>query len=78
MSKSKFYRDLREITDYSTVDIINLIRIRRALNLILSGGRNISEAALETGFSSTAYFSRVFLKYYKETPGSWVKRNTRQ
>lgn len=78
VSKSKFYRDLREITDYSTVDIINLIRIRRALNLILSGGRNISEAALETGFSSTAYFSRVFLKYYKETPGSWVKRNTRQ
>ena len=78
VSKSKFYRDLREITDYSPVDIINLIRIRRALNLILSGGRNISEAAAETGFSSTAYFSRVFLKYYKETPGSWVKRNTRQ
>ena len=77
VSKSKFYRDLREITDYSPIDIINLIRIRRALNLILSGGRNISEAALETGFSSTAYFSRVFLKYYKETPGNWVKRNTR-
>lgn len=78
VSKSKFYRDLREITDYSPIDIINLIRIRRAQNLILSGGRNISQAALETGFSSTAYFSRVFLKYYKETPGNWVKRNTRQ
>ena len=25
-----------------------------------------------------SYFSRVFLKYYKETPGNWVKRNTRQ
>ena len=76
VSKSKFYRDLREITDYSPTDMINLIRIKRALNLIISGGRNISEAALESGFSSTAYFSRVFLKYYKETPGSWVKRNT--
>ncbi len=78
VSKSKFYRDLREITDYSPIDMINLIRIRRAQNLILSGGRNISQAALETGFSSTAYFSRVFLKYYKETPGNWVKRNRHQ
>jgi len=78
VSKSKFYRDLNEITDYSPIDIINLIRIKRALTLIVSGGRNISEAALETGFSSVAYFSRVFLKYYKETPGNWVKRNMRQ
>jgi signal transduction histidine kinase/AraC-like DNA-binding protein/ABC-type xylose transport system substrate-binding protein/ActR/RegA family two-component response regulator len=78
VSKSKFYRDLSEITEYSPIDIINLIRIKRALTLIVSGSRNISEAALEAGFSSVAYFSRVFLKYYKETPGNWIKRKMHQ
>ena len=76
MSKSKFYRKLGEITDYSPSDIINLIRIRLALNLMLTKNKNISEAAAATGFSSTSYFCRVFQKYYKESPGEWMKRNT--
>ena len=76
MSKSKFYRDLAEITEYSPSDIINLIRIRKALNLMLTRSRNVSEAAAETGFSSTSYFCRVFAKYYKESPSDWLKHNT--
>ena len=76
MSKSKFYRKLGEITDYSPSDIINLIRIRLALNLMLTKNKNMSEAAAATGFSSTSYFCRVFQKYYKESPGEWMKRNT--
>jgi signal transduction histidine kinase/DNA-binding response OmpR family regulator len=76
MSKSKFYRDLAEITEYSPSDIINLIRIRKALNLMLTRNRNVSEAAAETGFSSTSYFCRVFAKYYKESPNDWLKHNT--
>ena len=76
MSKSKFYRKLGEITDYSPSDIINLIRIRLALNLMLTKNKNISEAAAATGFSSTSYFCRVFSKYYRESPGEWLKRNT--
>jgi signal transduction histidine kinase/AraC-like DNA-binding protein len=76
MSKSKFYRNLKEITEYSPSDIINLIRIRIAQNLMLSKNKNISEAAAETGFSSTSYFCRVFQKYYKLSPGDWLKQNT--
>lgn len=76
MSKSKFYRDLAEITEYSPSDIINLIRIRKALNLMLTRNKNVSEAAAETGFSSTSYFCRVFAKYYKESPNDWLKHNT--
>ena len=75
MSKSKFYRKLGEITDYSPIDIANLIRIKAAMNLMLTRHKNISEAAAETGFSSTAYFSRVFSRYYKEPPTEWMKRN---
>ena len=76
MSKSAFYRRLRDITEYSLTDIICLIRIKKALNLILFENKNISEAALDTGFSSLSYFSRVFSKYYKESPSDFIRRTT--
>ena len=74
LSKSKLYRKLSEITEYSPVDMVNLIRLRKAVNLIVYGRKNFSEAAFESGFSSLSYFSRVFVKYYKDTPRAWIKK----
>jgi len=75
-SKSKMYRILKEFTDYSPVDLVNLIRLRRAVVLMIREGKNISEAAFESGFTSPSYFSRTFLKYYKERPSDYIKRLT--
>ena len=69
-SKSKMYRILKEFTDYSPVDLVNLIRLRRAVVLMIREGKNISEAAFESGFTSPSYFFRTFqilqgkAKYY--------------
>lgn len=75
-SKSKLYRELKEITEYSPIDIVNLIKLRKAVNLMLYDGLNISEAAFQSGFSSPSYFSRTFQKYYHERPKDYVKRNS--
>lgn len=72
MSKSAFYRKIKAITDYSTVDLVNMVRLHHALNLILHGGRNISQAAFESGFNSVSYFSRIFTKFYHESPRNWL------
>ena len=74
LSKSNFYRKLKSITDYSPIDIVNLIRLRRAINLIVRGGKNFSEAAFESGFNSLSYFSRTFVKYYHVPPREWIKQ----
>lgn len=76
LSKSKLYRELKEITDYSPIDIVNLIKLRKAVNLMIYDGFNISEAAFQSGFSSPSYFSRAFQKYYHERPKDYVKRNS--
>ena len=73
MSKSNFYRKLKEITDWSPVDIISLIRLRCAVNLAMHGGKNLSQAAFESGFNSLSYFSRTFVKYYQISPREWIK-----
>lgn len=76
-SKSKLYRELGEITDYSPIDIVNLIKLKKAANLMIHEGCNITEAAFQSGFSSPSYFSRTFLKYYHERPKDYIARNTK-
>lgn len=75
-SKSKFYRDLKEVTDYTTVDIINLVRLRKAIDLMVHAQESITDAAYSCGFSSSSYFSRTFAKYYNERPSDYIKRVT--
>lgn len=76
LSKSKLYRELKEVTEYSPIDIVNLIKLRKAVNLMVYDGLNISEAAFQSGFSSPSYFSRIFQKYYHERPKDYLKRNS--
>ena len=75
LSKATLYRKLREVTDYSPVDLVRLIRLRHAINLIQYEGKDISVAAFESGFNSASYFSRTFQKYYKVAPREWIKQN---
>lgn len=73
-SKSKLYRVLRSATDYSPVDLVNLIRLNRAIELMSNEHCNISETAFKCGFTSASYFSRTFQKYYNERPTAYIKR----
>lgn len=72
-SKSKLYRELKDVTDYSPVDLVNLVRLHKAVNLMRYEHQNISEASFNTGFSSPSYFSRTFLKYYHMRPKEYIQ-----
>lgn len=76
LSKSTLYRKLREITDWSPLDLIRLIRLRHAINLMLYEGKYITEAAYESGFNSPSYFSRTFQKYYGQTAREFLKQHS--
>jgi signal transduction histidine kinase/DNA-binding response OmpR family regulator len=71
-SKSKLYRELKDVTDYSPVDLVNLVRLRKAVDLMVIEHQNITEASFNTGFSSPSYFSRTFLKYYHVRPKDYI------
>ncbi len=73
-SKSKLYRELKEVTDYSPIDLVNLVRLHKAVELMTQEHQNITEAAFNTGFSSPSYFSRTFLKYYYMRPKDYIKK----
>ena len=58
-SESYLSHTFKEITNYSVISYINLLRCRNARALILDGS-SIGEAAEECGFSDLSYFTRVF------------------
>ena len=74
-SKSKLYRELKEVTEYTPIDLVNLVRLHKAVDLMTVEHQNITEAAFNSGFSSPSYFSRTFLKYYHMRPKDYLKRS---
>lgn len=47
------------------------LRMNLAAKLLKQSEKSITEIALDTGFSSSQYFSKVFAKYYGRSPGKF-------
>lgn len=71
VSESHFARLLKEKTGMSFTDFLNQLRLDRAAELLRKTDRGIMNIALSTGFSDQSYFTRVFRKYMKLTPGQY-------
>ena len=74
MSPSQIYRKIRALTNQTTTQIIQSIRLQRAADLLKQNAGNISEIAYSVGFSSPAYFSKVFREKYNCTPQAYSKK----
>ena len=64
MSESSLRQLFREYTGKSIIHYRNLVRLRRAEELIRDGMR-VGEAALAVGFSSVSFYCRLARKYNK-------------
>ena len=71
MSRSNLERKLAALTGESPAEIIKKIRLTRASKLIIEKSGNISEIALEVGFSNPAYFSKCFREQFGFTPSEY-------
>lgn len=76
MSRTQIHRKLKAITNQSTTQYIKRYKLKKALKDLEAHTGTISEIAYKYGFSSPAYFSRVFQEVYGKKP-SEVSRNDR-
>ncbi len=58
-------------TGISPSDYLLEIRLQRARTHLLADEARIEEVAEACGFSSAAYFCRVFKKRHGQSPGAW-------
>ena len=67
--KSYLCRAFKKDTKTTILDCLNMIRIRRAAELLAYSDNSMAQVGEMCGFASPNNFSRVFLKYVGVTPG---------
>ncbi len=67
-SKFHFSRLFKQFTNMSFYDYLNQKRVKTAENLLLNPNLNITDVAMQSGFSSISTFNRVFKTVKECTP----------
>lgn len=68
MSYSNFCRSFKATIGYSYVDFCNIIRVRRAQELLQNSQKSVTEISTLLNFGSVSYFNRIFKKLTGCTP----------
>lgn len=73
ISRMQLHRKLKALTNQTTTEFIQSIRLEVALELLKEKKLNVSEVAFQTGFNSLTHFTRKFKKKYQITPSKVLK-----
>lgn len=70
ISKFHMCRIFKEVTFVTINQFITQLRLEQAQMLLLDEHRSITEIALETGFKSLSYFTKIYKRYYGYPPSA--------
>lgn len=75
MSRSQVFRKLKALTDFSPVEFIRMLRIKRAAQILSQNSNSISEIAYMVGFSDIDYFRKCFKSQFGVTPSRYADKS---
>jgi len=78
MSRVTLYRKIKAISNLSPLELINIIRLKKAAELLAGGDYKIYEISAIVGYSSQSNFTRNFQKQFKMSPTEYmhsIRRN---
>jgi transcriptional regulator GlxA family with amidase domain len=73
MSRPAFYRKIKSVSNLSPYEMINLIKLKKAAELMNNSNYNINEVAAIVGYASTAQFSKNFKRQFGINPSQYLK-----
>jgi AraC-like DNA-binding protein len=68
MSVSGFHRAFRQVTNETPLQYLKKVRLNKAKDLIITDGKQATEAAVLVGYNSPSQFSREFKRHFNATP----------
>ncbi|MCP5048451.1 MAG: response regulator, partial [bacterium] len=76
MSRMSLFRKVEALTGETPKQFIKSYRLQRAAQLLKDNFGNVTDIALEVGFSSSAYFAKSFKDKYHQTPSDFQSSNS--
>ena len=73
ISRSGLFSKIKALTDVTPNEMIQVVRLRRAAQLLAEGQYRVNEVCYMVGFSSPSYFSKCFQKQFGKKPGEMMK-----
>ncbi len=73
MSRITLYRKIKAISNLTPLELINIVRLKKAAELLAEGDYKIYEISAIVGYSSQSNFARNFLKQFNMTPTEFMQ-----
>ena len=73
MSRSGLFAKIKSITNVTPNEMIQVIRLKKAAELLAQQRYRVNEVCYKVGFNSPSYFAKCFAKQFGMTPGAYVE-----
>ena len=73
MSERTLRRHMQKVLGQSWREFIREMRMNKAMELLRSGRKSVTETAFDVGFSSSSAFSSAFADYVGKTPSAFAR-----
>lgn len=74
MSRSSLLRKIKTLFNLSPIELIRIIRLKKAAELIQVGKYRMGDICYMVGINSQSYFTRLFFKQFGITPKTFEKQ----
>ena len=74
ISRSGLFSKIKTLADVTPNEMIQIIRLKRAAQLLQEGKYLVSEVGYMVGFSNPSYFTKCFQKQFGIKPGDYIKK----
>ena len=74
ISRSGLFAKIKTLADVTPNEMIQIVRLKRAAQLLHEGGHMVSEVGYMVGFSNPSYFSKCFQKQFGIRPADYMKK----
>jgi signal transduction histidine kinase/AraC-like DNA-binding protein len=71
MSRSGLFAKIKSLTDTTPNEMIQVIRLRKAAQMLLEDKYSVSEISFLVGFNSASYFTKCFVKQFGVRPAEY-------
>ena len=68
ISRSHFFAKIKTLADVSPNEMIQLVRLKKAAQLLAEGNMKVSDVCYSVGFSNSSYFAKCFYKQFGVRP----------